>query len=60
MGHEAKLSDQEVTPDMIEAGEKAILAFGVTPPLSTSGWASDLASAVYRAMERARLPKHDR
>ena len=44
----------DVTPAMIEAGERAIFAFGMTPNLSTGGWASDLAIEVYRAMERSR------
>jgi len=40
----------EITPAMIEAGERAIFAFGVEPWLSTGDWASDLANQVYRAM----------
>jgi hypothetical protein len=42
----------EVTPEMIEAGERTIFAFGVRPDLSTAGWAASLAEQVYQAMER--------
>ncbi len=42
--------EAEVTPEMIEAGERAIFAFGVEPLLSTAGWSASLAERVYRAM----------
>lgn len=46
----------EVTPEMAEAGERAIFSFGVTPDLSTADWACALASQVYRAMEAVARP----
>jgi hypothetical protein len=49
--------EDEVTPAMLKAGERAIFAFGVVPDLSTAEWASSLADQVYRAMEGARHPK---
>ena len=45
----------EITPAMVEAGERAIFASDVWPNLCLSEWSSDLAIAVYRAMEAARL-----
>ncbi len=42
----------KITPEMIEAGERTIFAFGVRPDLSTADWAASLAEQVYQAMER--------
>ncbi len=47
----------EISPAMIEAGERAIFSSDVWPNLCVGGWSSDLAVAVYRAMEDARFPK---
>ena len=57
---EAGAPEIEVTPAMIEAGERAIFAFGVRPCLSTADWAASLANLVYQAMEGARCPRQNR
>ena len=49
--------DIEITPEMIEAGEKAIFASGAWPDLATADWSSDLVDRVYQAMEDARCSK---
>jgi hypothetical protein len=47
----------EITPAMIEAGEREIFASGVWPSECYGDWSSDLAMRVYRAMASAGLAK---
>lgn len=51
----------EITPDMIDAGERAIFSSDVWPDLCLSEWSSDLAIRVYRAMAKhAPMPAYSR
>jgi hypothetical protein len=47
----------EITPAMIEAGERVILASGVWPDQCYGGWQTDLAIRVYQAMACTGLAK---
>jgi hypothetical protein len=57
---DAGAPETEITPEMVEAGEKAIFASGVWPDLCVSELASSLADQVYRAMEAARCSMRNR